>query len=165
MWWWYTACRVRVANELGAGNGKGAKFATIVSVVTSSLIGLFFWLLIMIYHKEIALIFTSSEVILQAVNELSILLAFTILLNSIQPVFSGNIYIYIYRLLIISFSTKQWYLDRKIWSIGNKKITIKQACIGIDFVYPKESIRLTYNCIGFLKGWLWDLDGSRTWHT
>ncbi|KAH9783231.1 protein DETOXIFICATION 27 [Citrus sinensis] len=80
---------VRVANELGAGNGKGAKFATIVSVVTSSLIGLFFWLLIMIYHKEIALIFTSSEVILQAVNELSILLAFTILLNSIQPVFSG----------------------------------------------------------------------------
>ncbi|KAH9783233.1 protein DETOXIFICATION 27 [Citrus sinensis] len=86
---------VRVANELGAGNGKGAKFATIVSVVTSSLIGLFFWLLIMIYHKEIALIFTSSEVILQAVNELSILLAFTILLNSIQPVFSGNIYIYI----------------------------------------------------------------------
>ncbi|XP_006442840.2 protein DETOXIFICATION 27 [Citrus clementina] len=80
---------VRVANELGAGNGKGAKFATIVSVVTSSLIGLFFWLLIMIYHKEIALIFTLSEVILQAVNELSILLAFTILLNSIQPVFSG----------------------------------------------------------------------------
>ncbi|KAA3479705.1 protein DETOXIFICATION 27-like [Gossypium australe] len=33
---------VRVANELGAGNGKGAKFATTVSVVTSILIGFFF---------------------------------------------------------------------------------------------------------------------------
>ncbi|KAI8536348.1 hypothetical protein RHMOL_Rhmol10G0250300 [Rhododendron molle] len=30
---------VRVANELGAGNGKGAKFATTVSVTTSAVIG------------------------------------------------------------------------------------------------------------------------------
>ncbi|KAH9664455.1 protein DETOXIFICATION 27 [Citrus sinensis] len=80
---------VRVANELGAGNGKGAKFATIVSVVTSVIIGLFFWLLIMIYHNELALIFSSSEAVLQAVNKLSILLAFTILLNSVQPILSG----------------------------------------------------------------------------
>ncbi|CAN6285402.1 unnamed protein product [Urochloa humidicola] len=36
---------VRVANELGAGNGKGARFATIVSSVTSLVIGLFFWVL------------------------------------------------------------------------------------------------------------------------
>lgn len=81
---------MRVANELGAGNGKGAKFATIVSVVTSVIIGLFFWLLIMIYHNELALIFSSSEAVLQAVNKLSILLAFTILLNSVQPILSGN---------------------------------------------------------------------------
>ncbi|KAF4348930.1 hypothetical protein F8388_004648 [Cannabis sativa] len=80
---------VRVANELGAGNGKGAKFATIVSVVTSIVIGLFFWVLIMIFHNEIALIFSSSKAVLEAVNKLSLLLAFTILLNSVQPVLSG----------------------------------------------------------------------------
>ncbi|KAM7515746.1 hypothetical protein LguiA_005329 [Lonicera macranthoides] len=80
---------VRVANELGAGNGKGAKFATTVAVIQSVVIGLFFWLLIMIFHNELALIFTTSKPVLQAVNKLSLLLAFTILLNSVQPVLSG----------------------------------------------------------------------------
>ncbi|KAK1302148.1 Protein TRANSPARENT TESTA 12 [Acorus calamus] len=51
---------VRVANELGAGNGKGARFATVVSVITSSVIGLFFWALIVAFHDKFALIFTSS---------------------------------------------------------------------------------------------------------
>uniref|UniRef100_A0A6N2LDL8 Protein DETOXIFICATION n=1 Tax=Salix viminalis TaxID=40686 RepID=A0A6N2LDL8_SALVM len=73
---------VRVANELGAGNGKGAKFATIVSVTTSVMIGLVFWLFIMFFHDKLTWIFTSSEPVLEAVNKLSILLAFTVLLNS-----------------------------------------------------------------------------------
>ncbi|GFY94057.1 MATE efflux family protein [Actinidia rufa] len=80
---------VRVANELGAGNGNGAKFATIVSVLTSLVIGLFFWLLIMIFYNELALLFSTSKPVLEAVAELSNLLAFTVLLNSIQPVLSG----------------------------------------------------------------------------
>lgn len=83
-------CRVRVANELGAGNGKGAKFATIVSVLTSIVIGLFFWIFIMFYHDKLAFIFSSSQLVVEAVNKLSILLAFTILLNSVQPVLSGR---------------------------------------------------------------------------
>ncbi|ONL94426.1 Protein DETOXIFICATION 27 [Zea mays] len=81
---------VRVANELGAGNGEGARFATIVSTVTSLVIGLFFWVLIMGLHDKYALIFTSSPVVLDAVDHLSVLLAFTILLNSIQPILSGQ---------------------------------------------------------------------------
>ncbi|GLU13067.1 hypothetical protein SLE2022_297140 [Rubroshorea leprosula] len=80
---------VRVANELGAGNGKGAKFATIVSVMTSVVIGVFFWLLILLFLDHIALIFTSSKPVLEAVSQLSILLAFSILLNSVQPILSG----------------------------------------------------------------------------
>ncbi|KAL8479045.1 hypothetical protein ACS0TY_030807 [Phlomoides rotata] len=80
---------VRVANELGAGNGKGAKFATVVSVCESAVIGLFFWVLIMFFHNQLALIFTSSTVVLEAVSHLSILLAFTVLLNSVQPILSG----------------------------------------------------------------------------
>ncbi|PON46871.1 Multi antimicrobial extrusion protein [Parasponia andersonii] len=80
---------VRVANELGAGNGKGAKFATIVSVTQSTLIGLVFCVLIVIFRDKIAYIFSSSADVLRAVDELSFLLAITILLNSVQPVLSG----------------------------------------------------------------------------
>ena len=84
-------CSVRVANELGAGNGKGARFATIVSVTQSLIIGLFFGVIIMLFHNQIAWIFSSSEAVLVAVNKLSILLAFTVFLNSIQPVLSGTL--------------------------------------------------------------------------
>ncbi|XP_022131671.1 protein DETOXIFICATION 27-like [Momordica charantia] len=80
---------VRVANELGAGNGKGAKFATIVSVAQSILIGVVICVVIMTFHDKIALIFTSSSSVVEAVDSLSNLLAITILLNSIQPVLSG----------------------------------------------------------------------------
>lgn len=90
----WQCCSVRVANELGAGNGKGAKFATIVSVVSSSVIGIFFWTIIVALHDKFAYIFTSSPIILRAVNKLAVLLAFTILLNSVQPILSGT-YAYI----------------------------------------------------------------------
>ncbi|KAL6297072.1 hypothetical protein ACE6H2_005214 [Prunus campanulata] len=80
---------VRVANELGAGNWKGAKFATKVSVVESTVIGVFFCVLIMALHDKIAYIFTSSSAVLEAVDEMAYLLAITILLNSVQPVLSG----------------------------------------------------------------------------
>ncbi|KAI5669794.1 hypothetical protein M9H77_19647 [Catharanthus roseus] len=80
---------VRVANELGAGRGKAAKFATVVSVTQSIVIGLFFWVLIMLFHNQIALVWTISEPVLEAVHRLSILLAFTVLLNSVQPILSG----------------------------------------------------------------------------
>ncbi|XP_022131672.1 protein DETOXIFICATION 27-like [Momordica charantia] len=80
---------VRVANELGAGNGKAAKFATIVSVAESTGIGIVICAIIMIFHGKIALIFTSSSRVVEAVDTLSNLLAITILLNSVQPVLSG----------------------------------------------------------------------------
>jgi hypothetical protein len=44
--------------------------------------------LIMSLHDKFAVIFTSSPVVLDAVDDLSVLLAFTILLNSIHPVLS-----------------------------------------------------------------------------
>ncbi|OIV97873.1 hypothetical protein TanjilG_12630 [Lupinus angustifolius] len=83
------ATGVRIANELGAGNAKGAKFATLVAVANTVLVGFIFWLIIMVFNEKLALIFTSSSSVIQMVNELAILLAFTILLNCIQPVLSG----------------------------------------------------------------------------
>ncbi|XP_042501119.1 protein DETOXIFICATION 27-like [Macadamia integrifolia] len=85
----FAATGVRVANELGAGNGKGAKFATIVSVVTSMIFGLIFGVLIIGFHSNFAIIFTSSYNVITAVDKLSVLLVFTILFNSVQPVLSG----------------------------------------------------------------------------
>ncbi|KAM7518535.1 hypothetical protein LguiB_017497 [Lonicera macranthoides] len=41
---------VRVANELGAGNGKAAKFAMVVSVAQSTITGLFFCLIVLIFR-------------------------------------------------------------------------------------------------------------------
>ncbi|KAH9316206.1 hypothetical protein KI387_024833, partial [Taxus chinensis] len=85
----FAATGVRVANELGAGNGKGAKYAVIVSAATSTMIGLVFYFLIIVFRQEFAMAFTSSSAIIQAVSKLSILLGFTVLFNSIQPVLSG----------------------------------------------------------------------------
>ncbi|XP_050377662.1 protein DETOXIFICATION 27-like [Argentina anserina] len=80
---------VRVANELGAGNGQAAKFATKVAVAESSFISLFFCVLIIALHDKFGYIFTSSTDVLLAVDHLSYLLAITIILNGIQPVLSG----------------------------------------------------------------------------
>ncbi|CAH2051018.1 unnamed protein product [Thlaspi arvense] len=48
------------------GNRKAAKFAMMVSVATSTVIGLFFWFLILIFHNDLALIFFSSKPVLEA---------------------------------------------------------------------------------------------------
>ncbi|KAL5982329.1 hypothetical protein ACLOJK_016400 [Asimina triloba] len=81
---------VRVSNELGAGRGKAARFATLVSVSTSIIIGIVFSIFILAFHDKYALAFTASLVISKAVDNLSILLAITILFNSIQPILSGE---------------------------------------------------------------------------
>ncbi|XP_066397453.1 protein DETOXIFICATION 27-like isoform X1 [Miscanthus floridulus] len=80
---------VRVANELGAANGAGARFATIVSMTTSFLISLFISFLILIFHDKLGMIFSSSQAVIDAVDNISFLLALTILFNGIQPVLSG----------------------------------------------------------------------------
>ncbi|KAL6656170.1 hypothetical protein ACP70R_006996 [Stipagrostis hirtigluma subsp. patula] len=80
---------VRVANELGAANGKGARFATVVSTMQSFVISLVISILALVFHDKLAILFSSSEAVINAVDSLSVLLAFTILLNGVQPVLSG----------------------------------------------------------------------------
>ncbi|KAF2288116.1 hypothetical protein GH714_033565 [Hevea brasiliensis] len=84
-----SATSVRVANELGRGEAKAAKFAIKVNVGTSVSIGVFFWILCLSLGHKIAYLFTSEKAIAEYVSSLSILLAFSILLNSFQAVFSG----------------------------------------------------------------------------
>lgn len=83
------AAGVRVANELGAGSARRAKFAILNVVATSSSIGLVLFVLFLILRGQLAYIFTESRAVADAVADLSPLLAFSILLNSVQPVLSG----------------------------------------------------------------------------
>ena len=83
-------CSVRVSNELGRGNAKAAKFAIKYILSTSICIGLVFWILCLVFGHDIGYLFTSNEEVAETVSSLSVLLAFSILLNSVQPVLSGK---------------------------------------------------------------------------
>ncbi|XP_010478722.1 PREDICTED: protein DETOXIFICATION 21-like [Camelina sativa] len=80
---------VRVSNELGRGNAKAAKFATLIAGLTSLLIGTVMFFVFLFLKGRISYIFTTSEAVAAEVADLSPLLAISILLNSVQPVLSG----------------------------------------------------------------------------
>ncbi|KAL0796173.1 hypothetical protein Bca101_067550 [Brassica carinata] len=80
---------VRVSNEIGSGNSKGAKFATMIVVLTSLSVGVILFFVFMFLRGRVSYIFTSSEAVAAQVADLSPILAFSILLNSVQPVLSG----------------------------------------------------------------------------
>ncbi|GMY20010.1 protein DETOXIFICATION 24-like [Fagus crenata] len=82
------AC-VRVSNELGKGNAKAAIFSIKVILGTSISIGVVFWILCLAFGNKISYWFTSDEEVAEAVSSLSTLLAFSMLLNSVQPVLTG----------------------------------------------------------------------------
>ncbi|XBH55313.1 hypothetical protein VPH35_077423 [Triticum aestivum] len=83
------ATGVRVANELGAGSARRAKFAIANVVVTSFFIGFVLFVFFLFFRGNIAYMFTESRAVANAVADLSPLLAFSILLNSVQPVLPG----------------------------------------------------------------------------
>ncbi|XP_058750676.1 protein DETOXIFICATION 21-like [Vicia villosa] len=85
----FAAASVRVANELGKGSAKGAKFAVNMVVLTSFTIGFLLFLFFLFFREKLAYIFTTNEDVANAVGDLSPLLAVSILLNSVQPVLSG----------------------------------------------------------------------------
>uniref|UniRef100_A0A7N0VLM9 Multidrug and toxic compound extrusion protein n=1 Tax=Kalanchoe fedtschenkoi TaxID=63787 RepID=A0A7N0VLM9_KALFE len=80
---------VRVANELGRGDAEAVKFSIKVILSTGASIGVVFFILALVFGRKIGYLFTSDEAIAKAVSSLSIFLAFSILLNSFQPILSG----------------------------------------------------------------------------
>ncbi|KAI3800854.1 hypothetical protein L1987_28953 [Smallanthus sonchifolius] len=82
------AC-VRVANELGRGNVKAAKLSIKVLLGTCMAIGVLFFVLCLIFRRKFAYFFTDDVRVADAVSDLSLLLSFSLLLNSIYPVLSG----------------------------------------------------------------------------
>ncbi|GFY90262.1 MATE efflux family protein [Actinidia rufa] len=84
------AISVRVSNELGSKNPRAAKYSVFVTVAESLLIGIFCMCVIMSTRNHFAVIFTDSKEMQKAVAHLAYLLAITMVLNSVQPVISGN---------------------------------------------------------------------------
>ncbi|XP_021595811.1 protein DETOXIFICATION 33 isoform X1 [Manihot esculenta] len=83
------AISVRVSNELGAGNPKAAKFSAVVTLLTSTAIGVVFIALILINKNDFPKVFTEKPVVMKEASKLSYFLAATIFLDSIQPVLYG----------------------------------------------------------------------------
>ncbi|KAJ0444249.1 putative multi antimicrobial extrusion protein [Helianthus annuus] len=72
---------VRVANELGRGNAKAVRFSIQVLLGTSLAIGVFFFVLCLLFGKKLAYLFTDDERVADTVLDLYLLLSFSVLLN------------------------------------------------------------------------------------
>lgn len=78
-----------MANELGSGHPRAAKYSVIVMVTQSLMMGILFTCLLLTTRNQFAVIFTDSKELQKAVAKLAYLLAITMVLNSVQPVISG----------------------------------------------------------------------------
>ncbi|XP_061342784.1 protein DETOXIFICATION 41-like [Gastrolobium bilobum] len=83
------ATSVRVSNELGAAHPRVAKFSVFVVNGTSILISTVFCAVILIFRGALSKLFTSDSEVIEAVSNLTPLLAISIFLNGIQPILSG----------------------------------------------------------------------------
>lgn len=83
---------MRISNELGAAHPRVAKFAIFVVNGNSILISVVLSAIILIFRDGLRNLFTSDSEVIEAVSDLTPLLAISVLLNGIQPILSGNNY-------------------------------------------------------------------------
>ena len=81
---------MRVSNELGASNAGSAKFSVLVVSMTSMIIGVVCMGLVLATRDVFPYLFTNSSEVAKLTTKLATLLGVTVLLNSLQPVLSGN---------------------------------------------------------------------------
>lgn len=93
-----------MSNELGRGSSKAAKFSIVITVLTSFSIGFVLFLIFLFLKGRLAYIFTPNPDVANAVGDLSPLLSFSILMNSVQPVLSGKYLHHHYYLLLLIVS-------------------------------------------------------------
>ncbi|XP_044502689.1 protein DETOXIFICATION 41-like [Mangifera indica] len=82
-------CSIRISNELGAGHARVAKFSVVVVNVTSVFISIVFSAIVLIFRVGLSKLFTSDSEVIEAVSNLTPLLAISVFLNGIQPILSG----------------------------------------------------------------------------
>lgn len=79
-----------MANELGKGDASAVRFSIRVILTVSTIMGVIFSVLFLAFSGQISYLFTNSKEVSRAVDDLSMILAVSILLNSIQPILSGH---------------------------------------------------------------------------
>lgn len=84
---------VRVSNELGAIHPRTAKFSLLVAVITSTMIGFVVSMVLVIFRDQYPSLFVGDEDVIILVKELTPILALSIVINNVQPVLSGNLFI------------------------------------------------------------------------
>ena len=84
---------IRVSNELGLGHPWATKYSVYITVFQSLLIGILCMIIVLAVKNHLAIFFTNSKDLQQAVADLAWLLGITMLLNSVQPVISGIAFI------------------------------------------------------------------------
>ncbi|KAI9128511.1 hypothetical protein K1719_001504 [Acacia pycnantha] len=83
------AASVRVGNELGAGNGKAAKFSVVIVNIASLIVAVVEAMVVLGLRHVVSYAFTDGEKVANAVSDLCPFLAVTLILNGVQPVLSG----------------------------------------------------------------------------
>ncbi|KAE8662277.1 Cytochrome c bioproteinsis protein family isoform 1 [Hibiscus syriacus] len=83
------AASVRVANELGPGRPKAAKFSIMVTALTSLAVGIAFTAVLLATKHDFPKLFSDKPPVIKAASNLGYFLAATIFLNSILPVLHG----------------------------------------------------------------------------
>lgn len=83
------AISIRVSNELGQGHPRATKYSVYITVFQSLLIGILCMVIVLVARDHLAIIFSNSKEMQEAVADLAYLLGITMVLNSVQPVISG----------------------------------------------------------------------------
>ncbi|CAN0896268.1 Protein DETOXIFICATION 29 [Linum grandiflorum] len=83
------AISVRISNELGAGHPRTAKFALMVAVISSFLVGFVLALVLVVAKDYYPSLFSNDPAVKLVVAEMTPLLALCIVINNVQPVLSG----------------------------------------------------------------------------
>lgn len=81
---------MRVSNELGAAHPRTARFALVVAVATSFLIGLVLALILIVSRNEYPSLFSNDTSVEDLVKELTPILVLCIIIDNVQPVLSGT---------------------------------------------------------------------------
>ncbi|CAN1313007.1 Protein DETOXIFICATION 29 [Linum perenne] len=83
------AISVRISNELGAGHPRTAKFALMVAVISSFIVGFALAVVLVVTRDYYPSLFSNDSAVKLVVSEMTPLLALCIVINNVQPVLSG----------------------------------------------------------------------------
>lgn len=84
-----------------------AKFSVIVVNMTTILISVVFSAIVLVFRVGLSELFTSDEEVIEAVSNLTPLLAISVFLNGVQPILSGKYFSTVLVVILVSLKTRE----------------------------------------------------------